>query len=315
LSKATNAIVSETVSVDELVSWLNSQSSLTTPSGEAYRFYSNVSDAYDVKNMFSVLVQGRISPMTRVDVFYSIIQKTWKNTANNPTTTFVQQSLSRGYRLIFVDSENYLLDANNQFYTSIAYFVTNGTILNPNDFNQIPNYRWFASELQNTGYMFNFPDPADKSLVLQEYSSFYSVDFNGYVDPSSYKTIQQTIADVFTRTFEGKFYCYFLLLSKCATFNLVNSKGLTMNMVRIVLNERRVGQFGNNVTRLLYNVVNGNNIALDKDVYPSPTVALNVNCRLFDFTNPLLNLKAYSKIADCSVERSVQHVQPDFTIG
>jgi hypothetical protein len=46
--------------------------------------------------------------------------------------------------------------------------------------------------------------------------------------------------------------------------------------VPIVFNEKRIGQYGNNVTRLLYSITVANNQVLDNNAYSSPTNALIV---------------------------------------
>jgi hypothetical protein len=204
LSRATNKMISTSIDISRFVNELNSKVGLQTPSGDSFAFYATANNTYAVGNKFSVLVKGKISPLTR-RVFYNAINRTWNGMATNSPMQFNQQWFSGNYQFVFVDYDNYLLDGQNQFYTSIDYFITYGSsVLSATDFNQIPNYQWFGLELQNIGLTsYRFIDPLSNQLALQPYDSFYAVDFNGYIDPSSYTNIQQIINNVFTQAFKG----------------------------------------------------------------------------------------------------------------
>ena len=50
-----------------------------------------------------------------------------------------------------------------------------------------------------------------------------------------------------------------------------------MSGLSFVLQESRVGQYGNNVTRLLYSITSLNNVHLDTNLYAAPTKNIYVS--------------------------------------
>jgi len=179
------------------------------------------------------------------DLLNRAIVYTWNLTAYQ-TKSFVQ-FFSKNYQFTFLNKNELDIDVNGNLQTKVTYFISsNGKYALEEDFELVPKVSWLQDSVQKYDLPYFILDGHDESV--KPYEKLYSIDFDGYIDPTNEEDISETILNSFRVTYKD-----------------VQFIGLSFMM-----KEKRIGEYGNNVTRLLYYLEDFNDNIIDSYEYKAP---------------------------------------------
>jgi hypothetical protein len=194
-------VLSLTSDINVFVSSLSSAINFVHPSGNSYKFFYNIQNIYDLSTQFSVVIKGMVAGYDR-DIIRNSISSTWNLTAGQ-NVQLSAQWIKGMYQIVFIDTYNILLDQNNDVYTEYLYFVTqNNAAVAQDHFPILPNYQWIQISVTKNNLSYTLVDPNNSNL--NDYTSFYSVDFLGYIDFTYYNDISNIIKTEFSKYYNGK---------------------------------------------------------------------------------------------------------------
>ena len=265
--KNTGNVLAFTESTSDFVSTLSKSINFNHPSGETYKVYSTVQDTFDLSMHHSAVIVGKIAAYDRESILDSV-KLAWASAVQQ--TSVLNNEWSKGlYDLVFVDSDTQMIDVNNKLYTKITYFVRRNKVpVKPINMEALPRFEWIEIKIREKNLPYKSADPT----ALSNYDSFYAIDLLGFIDVLHHSDISSIIKSEFSSQYDGKSN-YPLILPK-NHLNLNLSLDLNIDTLKFVFNERRVGEFGNNVTRLLYSISSTTVSKLDTNIYAAPTESI-----------------------------------------
>ena len=243
-SKSTKELIDLRKNSIDIIDKIKSKINFLSSNGENYLLESKIQDFIDMKYQFNVFVEGRINELHNELINRAIVY-TWNLTAYQ-TKSFVQ-FFSKNYQFTFLNQNELDIDVNGNLQTKITYFLSsNGKYANEEDFEMIPKVSWLQDSIQKYDLPYFILDGHDESV--KPYDKLYSIDFDGYIDPTNEDDISETILHSFREAYTD-----------------VQFIGLSFMM-----KEKRIGEFGNNITRLLYYLEDFNDNIIDSYEYRAP---------------------------------------------
>jgi hypothetical protein len=165
--------------------------------------------------------------------------------------------------MIFIDNFNeFVSQIDGQYYSQYFYFIKKiNEVIEPNDLLSVsPNYTSIEAIILSNNLTYKLVDPKGQN----QYSNYYYIDFLRHIDSSSYDAIGEIIQTAFLKFYTGRYFHILKLIFKKYLF-----QGLEINSLHFIGQESRVGEYGNNITRLFYKI-KSNNMDLDTNIYAPP---------------------------------------------
>ena len=248
-SKSTNSLIDLRMDSVEIIDQIRTKINFLSSNGDDYIFRSSLDDFIDMKHQFNVFIEGRINEL-HTSLINRAIVYTWNLTAYQ-TKTFVN-FFSKNYQFTFLSKNELEIDLEGNLQTKITYFISsNGKYAKPEDFELVPKTSWLQDSIQKYDLPYFILDGND--LSVKSYEKLYYIDFDGYIDPTNEEEISENILNSFRETYTD-----------------IQFIGLTFMM-----KEKRIGEYGNNVTRLLYFLEDFNDNILDSYEYRAPNDHIN----------------------------------------
>jgi hypothetical protein len=242
-----------------IIDQLLKQKDFSSANGDVYQFNSYIDDLFDMKQHFYVFIEGRVNIHHRLLIDQAIYY-TWNLTAYQ-SKNFVQY-YKNNYEFTFLPSNELYVDTDGKLQTKIIFFISSrGKLACEDDFDLLPKTDWIQDSMRKYDFIYSVLDGKDRSV--KPYNSLYFVDFDSHIDPSYENHITQTILAEFRRAY----------------------KDIEFISLSIVMKERRIGEYGNNVTRLLYYLEDIEDNLINLYEYAAPHANINVSFLAF------LNLK------------------------
>ncbi len=205
---------------------------------------------FDMRHHFALLVQGRINLAKSAHDIHRAIELTWNLTAYQ--TRNFEAYFANNYKFTFLPSNQLEVDALGRIQTKITYFICSGSRQATRDeFALVPKLDWIQDTFTKYGLPYLILGNSQRPGI-HAYDKLYSIDFVGYVDPSSETAIRQVALDSFRRAY----------------------RSVAFADMHVVMRESRLGEWGNNVTRLLYYLRDVDDQVVDKYEFKAPDEAI-----------------------------------------
>jgi hypothetical protein len=218
---------------------------------ETYKLSLKIDNLIDMRYKFTVFIDGRVNELHKNTIQQAIIY-TWNLTAYQ-TKHFIDY-YSKSYKFTFMDKTELDVDVDGNLQTKISYFISSyGRYVNEESFEMVPKLTWLQDSMLKFDLPYYLLDGNDRSI--KAYNKLYYVDFDGYIDPSYEEDIGATILNAFRQTYTD-----------------VQFIGLT-----IMMKEKRIGEWGNNVTRLLFYLEDFDDNVIDSYEFKAPIQQIKVS--------------------------------------
>jgi hypothetical protein len=242
--KSDNSSIDLRMDNAKILRQVNARLDFMSSNNEEYKFSQKIDNLIDMKNKFNIFIDGRVNELHKQTIYQAIIY-TWNLTAYQ-TKEFVSY-YSKGYQFTFMDKFELDVDVDGNLQTKITYFISSfGRYVGEDSFELIPKLTWLQDSMLKFDLPYYLLD--DNDISIKSYNKLYFVDFDGYIDPSYEDDISSTILSAFRETYAD-----------------IQFIGLN-----IMMKEKRIGEWGNNVTRLLYYLEDFNDNVIDSYEYKAP---------------------------------------------
>jgi hypothetical protein len=250
-NKTDNSLVDLRMESIAILTKFKSKINFLSSNGDEYKFNATLADTIDMRHQFNLYIEGKINEIHK-PVLYQAIVYTWNLTAYQ-TRSFMDYFL-KNYQFTFINDHSVEVDIEGKLQTKLTYFISSGNkYATEEDFDILPNLNWLQDSLIKYDLPYSLIDGDDGST--KEYNKLYYVDFDGYVDPTFEEDISATILSLYRRIYTD-----------------VKFISLTFTM-----KEKRIGEWGNNVTRLLYYLEDFNDNVINSYEYKPPILEIYVS--------------------------------------
>lgn len=251
--RSDNSLIDIRLDAPDITELAQTKMNFLSSNGDEYKFHASLGDAViiDSSYQFNVFIEGKINEAHKPALCQAIVY-TWNLTAYQ-TKNFVDYFL-KNYHFTFMPDVSLEVDVEGKLQTKIVYFVSSANkYANEEDFDLLPNVNWLQDSIVKYDLPYSLVDGNDGSTI--EYDKLYFVDFDGYIDPLFESDISSKILSIFRRVYYD-----------------VKFIDLTITM-----KEKRIGEWGNNVTRLLYYLEDFNDNVINSYEYKPPVKEIHVS--------------------------------------
>ena len=135
-----NKIIDLRMDSSLIVNEIKSRIDFISSNDETYEISSNVHGLMDMKNHFSLFIDGRINQKVNLDINRAI-EYTWNLTAYQ--TRNFESYFIKNYKFIFMPLNEIEVASDGRIQTKITYFISsNGQLASVNDFSLVPKLNW-----------------------------------------------------------------------------------------------------------------------------------------------------------------------------
>ncbi len=225
---------------------MQSQIDFLSCNDAVYSLYADKPGILSMRNHFAVYIEGRINLAKSARDIQRAIELTWNLTAYQ--TRNFEQYFINNYKFNFIPINELEVDTQGRIQTKITYFITSGSRQATRDeFSLVPKLDWIQDTFNKYGLPYLILGDENR-LGVRAYNKLYSVNFVGYVDPSSEVSIGQIALNSFRKAYPSEGF----------------------KNICVLMKESRLGEWGNNVTRLLYYLQDLDDRVVDKYEFKAP---------------------------------------------